>query len=123
MPSLPAGKLPADLLRSLLATNAIHDPCVVVGAGARMPRCGGTLALFTSFAMLRERREEIRALSPLIPHQARDVLVVVFVMGHQFQAMLQRGRRNQQVEGASANALSLPLEGRAKMRTADRDRW
>ena len=32
MPFLPTGKLPADLLRSLLATHAIRDPRVVVGA-------------------------------------------------------------------------------------------
>lgn len=32
MPFLPAGKLPADLLQSLLNTHAVHDPRVVVGA-------------------------------------------------------------------------------------------
>jgi hydrogenase expression/formation protein HypE len=32
MPFLPAGKLPADLLQSVLDTHAVHDPRVVIGA-------------------------------------------------------------------------------------------
>lgn len=32
MPFLPAGKLPADLLQTILARNLVHDPRVVVGA-------------------------------------------------------------------------------------------
>ncbi len=32
MPFLPTGKLPADLLQSVLDTHAVHDPRVVVGA-------------------------------------------------------------------------------------------
>ncbi len=32
MPFLPTGKLPPDLLQSVLATHAVHDPRVVVGA-------------------------------------------------------------------------------------------
>lgn len=32
MPFLPTGKLPADLLQSVLTSHAVHDPRVVVGA-------------------------------------------------------------------------------------------
>ncbi len=47
MPFLPTGKLPADLLRSLLDAHAVpHDPRVIVGA-----RVGEDAAVISATAL------------------------------------------------------------------------